>query len=63
VAGLRNDGVIAPCVLDGPMTGEVFRAYVEQMLAPSLRPGDVVVMDNLPAHKVAGVHQAVVVRT
>ena len=59
VAGLRLDGVIAPCVLDGAMTGEVFRAYVEQMLAPSLRPGDVVVMDNLPAHKVAGVHQAI----
>ena len=39
--------------------GEVFRAYVEQMLAPSLRPGDGVVMDNLPAHKVAGVHQAI----
>ena len=59
VAGLRLDGVIAPCVLDGAMTGEVFRASVEQMLAPSLRPGDVVVMDNLPAHKVAGVHQAI----
>ena len=59
VAGLRRDGVIAPCVLDGPMTGEVFRAYVEQMLAPSLRSGDVVVMDNLPAHKVAGVREAI----
>jgi transposase len=56
---LRSDGVIAPCVLDGPMTGEVFRAYVEQMLAPSLRSGDVVVMDNLPAHKVAGVREAI----
>jgi DDE superfamily endonuclease len=44
VAGLRSDGVIAPCVLDGLMTGEVFRAYVEQMLAPSLRPGDAVVI-------------------
>ena len=59
VAGLRSDGLIAPCVLDGPMTGEVFRAYVEQMLAPALRPGDVVVMDNLPAHKVAGVEAAI----
>jgi transposase len=59
VAGLRSAGVIAPCVLDGPMTGEVFRAYVEQMLAPSLRRGDVVVMDNLPAHKVAGVREAI----
>src|SRR5215211_7155270 len=52
VAGLRSRGLIAPVVLDGPMTGEVFRAYVEQMLAPALEPGDVVVMDNLPAHKV-----------
>lgn len=59
VAGLRHDGVIAPCVLDGPMTGEVFRAYVAQMLAPALLPGDVVVMDNLPAHKVAGVEEAI----
>ena len=58
VAGLRRDGVIAPCVLDGPMTGEMFRAYVEQMLAPSLRRGDVVVLDNLPAHKVAGLKEA-----
>ena len=59
MAGLRRDGVIAPFVLDGPMTGEVFRAYVEQMLTPSLRPGDVVVLDRLPAHKVAGVREAI----
>jgi transposase len=59
VAGLRNRGITAPLVLDGPMTGEVFRAYVEQMLAPSLSPGDVVVMDNLTAHKVAGVREAI----
>jgi transposase len=59
VAGLRASGLIAPLVLDGPMTGEVFRAYVEQMLAPSLFPGDVVVMDNLSAHKVAGVREAI----
>ena len=59
VAGLRHDGVIAPFVLDGPMTGEVFRAYVEQMLAPALLPGDVVVMDNLPAHKVTGIKEAI----
>ncbi len=58
VAGLRRDGVIAPCVFDGPMTGEMFRAYVEQMLAPSLGDGDVVVLDRLPAHKVAGVREA-----
>ena len=59
VAGLRETGIIAPLVLDGPMTGDVFRAYVEQMLAPILSPGDVVVMDNLAAHKVAGVQEAI----
>ena len=59
VAGLRSSGIVAPLVLDGPMTGEVFRAYVEQMLAPALAPGDVVVMDNLAAHKVAGVREAI----
>ena len=59
LAGLRASGIVAPFVLDGPMTGSVFRAYVEQMLAPALRPGDVVVMDNLAAHKVAGVAKAI----
>ncbi len=59
VAGLRENGIIAPLVLDGPMTGEIFRAYVEQMLVPSLAPGDAVVMDNLAAHKVAGVREAI----
>jgi hypothetical protein len=55
VAGLRASGIIAPLVLDGPRDGPTFRAYVEQALAPALAPGDVVVLDNLPAHKVAGV--------
>jgi transposase len=59
VAGLRQTGVIAPLVLDGPMTGTAFRAYAEQFLAPALRPGDVIVLDNLAAHKVHGVHQAI----
>ncbi len=59
VAGLRESGIIAPLVVDGPMTGEVFRAYVEQMLAPALSPRDVVVLDNLAAHKVAGVREAI----
>jgi len=59
VAGLRSTGLIAPFVLDGPMTGEAFRAYVEQFLAPVLAAGDVVVMDNLGAHKVAGVAEAI----
>ena len=58
VAGLRQSGVIAPLVLDGPMTGRAFRAYVEQFLAPALAPGAGVVLDNLAAHKVAGVRQA-----
>ena len=59
VAGLRHTGIIAPLVLDGPMKGEWFRAYVEQMLAPALQPGDVVVLDNLPAHKAGGVETAI----
>jgi len=59
IAGLRATGVTAPLVLDGPMTGQAFRAYVEQCLAPTLSPGDVVVMDNLAAHKVAGVREAI----
>jgi transposase len=59
LAGLRSTGVVAPLVLDGPMTGEAFRAYTEQFLAPALSPGDVVVMDNLAAHKVAGVAEAI----
>jgi transposase len=59
IAGLRYDGLIAPLVLDGPMDGEVFRAYVEQLLAPSLRPGDAFIMDNLPAHKIDGVREAI----
>jgi transposase len=59
VAGLRATGLIAPFVLDGPMTGEAFHAYIEQFLAPALAPGDIVVMDNLSAHKVAGIAQAI----
>ena len=59
VAGLRSTGPVAPLVLDGPMNGSAFAAYVEQFLAPTLRPGDVVVMDNLGAHKGAGVEEAI----
>ena len=59
VAGLRSTGVVAPLVLDGPMTGTVFRTYVEQVLAPALEPGDIVAMDNLAVHKVAGVKEAI----
>jgi transposase len=59
VAGLRDTGVVAPFVVDGPMTGPIFRAYVEKVLAPALQPGDVVVLDNLAAHKVAGIREAI----
>ena len=59
VAGLRSTGLVAPLVLDGPMTGAAFLAYVQQFLAPTLSKGDVVVMDNLAAHKVAGVGDAI----
>ena len=54
-----GDGVVAPMVLDGPVTGESFAGYVRQSLVPELRPGDIVVMDNLPAHKGAAVAEAV----
>ena len=56
---LRLNGMTAPMVLDGAMNGDAFRAYVEQVLAPTLSPGDVVIMDNLPAHKAAGVREAI----
>ena len=59
VTALRAEGFVAPAVVDGAMNGETFRAYVEQQLVPALRPGDVVVMDNLSAHKVAGVREAI----
>src|SRR3954453_15638219 len=59
VAGLRASGIIPPFVLDGPMTGEAFRAYVEQVAEAELEPGDAVVMDNLSPQKVAGVQEAI----
>jgi transposase len=59
VAGLRTTGLTAPLVLDGAMNGDAFRAYVEQILAPTLVPGDIVIMDNLGSHKVAGVREAI----
>lgn len=60
VAALRADGMTAPTVIDGPVTGDLFVAYVEQQLVPTLRPGDIVVMDNLACHKRAGVERAIV---
>ncbi len=59
LAALRHDRIDAPCVIDGPINGTAFRAYVEQFLAPTLTPGDIVVMDNLGSHKVAGVREAI----
>ena len=59
VAGLSTDGIIAPMVLDGAMDGEMFSAYVKTLLAPYLRPGDIVIMDNLPAHKVSAAREAI----
>ena len=53
------DGLAAPMLLDGPMDGMAFLAYVRQVLVPTLRPGETVIMDNLPAHKVAGVREAI----
>lgn len=58
VAALRRQGLGAPMVLDGPMTGQAFLAYVEQVLTPTLKPDDIVVLDNLPAHKIAAVRAA-----
>ena len=57
--GLRCDGLVAPWVLEGPMTGDAFRVYVEKVLAPTLSPGDTVIIDNLASHKVAGVREAI----
>ncbi len=62
VAGLRASALTAPLVVDGAMNGEIFHAYIEQVLAPTLAPGDIVIMDNLSSHKVAGVREAIVAR-
>ncbi len=58
LAALRSDRIDAPCVFDGPINGELFRAYVEQALVPTLKPGDIVVMDNLGSHKGQAVRRA-----
>ena len=59
VAALRADGLTAPTVIDGAMTGELFEAYARRVLVPELRPGDVVVLDNLACHRRAGVRRAI----
>ena len=59
VSALRHDGMVAPMLIEGPMNGELFLAYVEQCLVPTLKPDDIVVADNLATHKVAGVAEAI----
>ena len=59
VAGLRQDGMTAPFVVDAPMNGGIFLTYLEQCLVPTLSPGEIVTLDNLPAHRVAGVREAI----
>ena len=59
VAGLRRSGITAPCVFDGAINGARFRGWVEQMLAPTLRPNDIVLLDNLSSHKIAGIQEAI----
>ena len=59
VAALRIDGLTAPTVIDGPMDGPSFLAYIEQVLAPTLRKNDIVFMDNVPTHKIDGVAAAI----
>lgn len=59
VAALRCDRIDAPCVLDGPINGQLFLAYVEQILVPTLAPGDIVIMDNLGSHKGQAVRRAI----
>ena len=62
IAGLRHNRVAAPFVLEGAMTGEIFRAYVKQFLAPTLKRGDIVFMDNASVHKVNGIEDAIEAR-
>ena len=59
VAGLRRTGMVAPMVLDGPINAQAFHAYVDQVLVPELKPGDVVIMDNLSSHKAPAVREMI----
>lgn len=59
LAALRCDRIDAPCVIDGPINGQIFLAYVEQFLVPTLSPGDIVIMDNLGSHKGTAVRRAI----
>jgi transposase len=62
IAALRHDGIKAPWLLEGAMNGDAFLTYVRRVLGPTLRKGDIVVLDNLSSHKVEGVRQAVEAR-
>lgn len=59
LAGLRHDGIVAPFVIDCPMNGDIFQSWIDQCLVPTLASGDIVVMDNLPAHKRDTVRKAI----
>jgi transposase len=59
LAGLRHDRIVAPCVIDGPIDRATFLAWLEQFLLPTLRPGDIVVLDNLSSHKGAAIARAI----
>jgi transposase len=59
LAGLRLEGLSAPLVVDGAINGDIFLAYIRQHLAPTLKSGDIVIMDNLSSHKVAGIQEAI----
>ena len=59
LSSVRTDGTIVPCVFEGALNGELFKKYIEKFLVPTLRPGDIVVMDNLSSHKVSGIIDAI----
>ena len=59
IAALRQDAITAPWVIDGPINGEIFRTYVEQVLVPTLRKDDIVILDNLGSHKAPAVRKAI----
>ena len=59
IAALRHDAITAPWVIDGPINGSIFRTYVEEILVPTLRPGDIVILDNLGSHKAPAIRNAI----
>ena len=59
LSSVRLDGTTIPFVFEGALNGDIFRVYVQQLLTPSLKPGDIVIMDNLSSHKVSGIREAI----